>query len=185
MKIEYNNIKFISFFNEIYGTLLYKNKLLKRKYKCNKTLLHILEEYVLASIIVVLLLTLAMILNKEDDTCILICKCLSNLIIFLCFFLCIYYLIIGIIYYFNMKNNSNNGYIKISKDGIEDVSKDKYDLFYNYNMIDLMALTNNYVFFLIKNNTIIYLSNENIKREELIEKVREYSNIKIIDNTGK
>jgi len=52
-------------------------------------------------------------------------------------------------------------------------------------MIELMAITNNYVFFLTKNNMIIYFNKENVEVEELIKKIKEYSNIKIIDNTGK
>jgi len=56
MKIEDSNIKFISYFNEVYGTILSKKKLLKRKYKRSKTLIRLLEKDVLLSIVIVFLL---------------------------------------------------------------------------------------------------------------------------------
>jgi len=185
MKYNYKKIeKPFSLFNEIMGTLIYKNKLSKKEYKHMKTLSTFLISLTVYSIIIFMLYIAFLSIEESIFTNIL--NPLSMFLISISILFWIYYIIIGIILSNNIKKMSDKGYLEIKKEGISDTILDKYNLYYSYDMLDFVGITNNYVFFYAKSGIFVYASlTDNDKRIDIIKTIHKYSNIKIIDNRDK
>lgn len=85
---------------------------------------------------------------------------------------------------FNKKINSREGILEISEEGILDKTKSGIQLGFSYKQIELIVITDNLIVFLTNVPVMIIINNVNSKKNKIINKIKQNSDIQIIDKTN-
>ena len=181
MNIQYNlNDKYMKYYNEANGINLLKNKLKKNpNIKIRSYMLHITLQFLLYF---TLFCTLGAI-------CINIgLQCISKWLTILGTFTMVIYIFrvsLFFIFVFNKKINSREGILEIREEVILDKSKNGTQFGFSYEQIELIVITDNLIVFLTNVPIMIFINNENLEKNKIINKIKKNSDVQIIDKTNK
>lgn len=180
MKIQYNlNDKYMKYYNEAKGINLLKNKLKKNPdIKIKSYMFYITLRFPLYFILFFLLGMICIGMGLEDLSELLIYLDTSILIVY------IFMILSFLITVFNKKINSREGILEISEEGILDKTKSGIQLGFSYKQIELIVITDNLIVFLTNVPVMIIINNVNSKKNKIINKIKQNSDIQIIDKTN-
>lgn len=178
MKIKYDfNDKYKKYYREVYSIVAMKNKLKKNP---NKRI----NDYVLSmtlqcSLCLVVYLALAVLyMDKGSGK-------LSNIFIDIAVLIIFVYVILIVAYLATApkKNNEHDGVLEINEEGVIDKGRNGLLVGFSYEQIDLIVITNNVIVFLAKSPIMIYINYKNADKDKIINKIKKYSDVQIIDKT--
>lgn len=179
MKIEYDfTNKYMKYYNKASGIVFQKNKLKKKtNTKMQSFLSYITLNFALYIIIIAALYIICINLDPQYSNNFIIGGLL--LIIFL------YFLIIFIFFYQFSKDNfkSKEGVLEINEKGILDKSNDGYQIGIPYKHIELIVITDDLIVFVTRHPIMIMVNNNKSETNKMIDKIKKYSDVQIIDKT--
>lgn len=178
MKINYNlKDKYMQFYNEANGIFLLKKKLKKNpNIKIRSYLSHITLQAVLYIIFYVIIIALCLYMNLNVLKFVI---CLLAISVFIYFLeLIIFFLMV------NSKRNSREGTLEINEEGIFDKPKDGLQLGFPYNCIELIVITNDLIVIIANRSVMILIDRKENDKDKITNKIKEYSDIEIIDKTN-
>lgn len=181
MEIQYNlNDKYMKYYNEANGIGLLKRKLKKNpNIKIKSYMLYITSQFSLYFIL--WFISTIICVNIWDLQWLL--KLHLNIGAFILFIYFIMFLLFFIICFYR-KISNREGLLEINEDGILDKLKNGIQVGFSYEQIELVVITDNLIVFLTKIPIMIFIKNEKLEKNKIINKIKKSSNVQIIDKTN-
>ena len=182
MKIHYNlSGKYIKYCNEACGIGLLKKKLKKNPNKKIKSYIFCVTSRFILSFILWYILSVIFFMYTSDDS-----QELLDFIWLLGASIMAFYLIsVGVFFerIFNKKTSCKEGILEISKNGIVDKLKNGFLIGFSYEKLELIVITSDVISFLFDHPIMIFIKNENLDKVKMINKIKQFSDVQIIDRT--
>ena len=173
LKIKYDlSNNYFKYFNEANGVSIKKKLLLKKDLKLETATKIFFKYFIILFIISIILITFYV--NSNVNIYIIFGK------IFLFVSFLSLYIILLIYIQSKSKQNSQTGEITIDENGISDKSIDNKKISMAWENIELVAVTKNTITILTNFQILFILEKKN--KDKIIELIKNYSNVKIIDN---
>lgn len=178
MKIPYNlSDKYMKYYNEANGIYLLRKKL--KKNPDTKIINYILYISVLFFIYYILFIVLARIFMNMD------LRFFSKLFINLGSFMLFIYVVMILDFFIKVfrKKISREGILEINEEGILDKAKNDFQIGFSYEHIKLIVITDNLIVFFTDIPVMIMVNNENLEKDKIINKIKKFSDVQLIDAT--
>lgn len=176
MEIKYDLTQnYLKLYNEANGVMLCKKRLIKNNNMKVRTYMQYIDIYALAIIATGLIfLTIG---NKLD------LNTITNLSSFIVKFGIVFWLamVANLLIYEKSKMNNKIGTIEINKDGIIDKSDKGHQIQFKYDSIEMIVIVKHVIVIVTNMPIMILIRNE--EKEKVIETIKKYSNILILDKS--
>ncbi len=172
------NDNYMKYFNEANGIYLLKKRLKKKPNTKVKSYTRLITmPFIISFILGLICIVLTAQMNLQW---------LSEILIDLVAILSATYVLILYPFFSSGRNksiNSREGILEIKNDGISDKAKKSFQIFFPYEQIELIVITDRLVVILTETPFMLFFENENLEKEKMINMVKKNSNIQVIDQS--